>query len=336
MIHYKTFSQSFLTKMLFFSSVKILIDTMSKKALIVASVLAILLSAAMFSLFYSHLLSHQPTAPSKLPEQQEIEQGADASPQPTEDSTPATPPDSQIVVPESSSPSLPSLPRLPPTSLPYLSPDNSNLISEQPMQSPELGSHFEFDVLYAYVHSYVSGGVHGLSDYLVFNITFVSDAETDSSDIAETFLVEICSGEQVIGRGTFGFASNGMFVGGSPDLLLGLMAEYSAVHMTSSGSWVANKSCLRTNSVTIFKITDSGNISVRVQRIEWLSTTSTETNSHSLTLVEQVQLEKFGNGFLYNTIVPEDQLSQIDLFNPPYPPGSATNLGYAFTAELRR
>lgn len=308
---------------------------MSRKALIVAFVVAILLLATVFSLFYLNLLSHQSVAPSKLPEQQEIEQSADASPQPTEDST-ATQSDSQIVIPESPSPSTPSLPRFPPTSLPYLSPDNSTLSSEQNKQSPELGAHFEFDVVYAYVHSYISGGVHGLSDYLVFNITFVSDAETNSSDgIVDTFLVEICSGEQVIGRGTFGFCSKDWSLSNLCTLLPRFMSEYSGLHMTSSGSWVANKPCLCTNSVTIFKITDTGIISVRVQRIEWLST-STETNSHSLTLVEQVQLEKFGNGFLYNTLVPEDQLSQIDLFNPPYPPSSATNLGYAFTAEFRR
>jgi len=240
---------------------------MNKKALIVASVLAILLSAAVFSLFYLNLLSNQPTAPSKL---------------------------------------------------------------------PELWSHFEFDVLYAYVHSYVSGGVHGLSDYLVFNITFISDAETDSSDtIVDTYLVEICSGEEVIGRGAFGFASNDLSLRELLGITVGLPAKHSGAHPTSYGTWIANKSYFRKNSVPIFNSTDTGIISVRIQRIDWLSTTSTSTNSHSLTLVKQVQLEKFGNGFIYNTLVPEDQLSQIDLFNPPYPIGSATNLGYAFTGELR-
>jgi hypothetical protein len=42
-------------------------------------------------------------------------------------------------------------------------------------------------------------------------------------------------------------------------------------------------------------------------------------NLSSGEVIKQVQLEKFGNGFLYNTIVPENQLSQIDLFKPPYP-----------------
>lgn len=33
-------------------------------------------------------------------------------------------------------------------------------------------------------------------------------------------------------------------------------------------------------------------------------------------VVEQIQLEKFGDGFLYNNLVPEDELSQVDLLRP--------------------
>jgi hypothetical protein len=33
----------------------------------------------------------------------------------------------------------------------------------------------------------------------------------------------------------------------------------------------------------------------------------------------QIQLEKYGDGFLYNTIIPQHELSQIDLFYPPIP-----------------
>ncbi len=34
-------------------------------------------------------------------------------------------------------------------------------------------------------------------------------------------------------------------------------------------------------------------------------------------VVAEAQLEKFGDGFLYNTIISEDKLSEIELFNPP-------------------
>jgi hypothetical protein len=33
-------------------------------------------------------------------------------------------------------------------------------------------------------------------------------------------------------------------------------------------------------------------------------------------VVAEAQMEKFGDGFLYNNIIPEDQLAEIDLFNP--------------------
>ena len=33
-------------------------------------------------------------------------------------------------------------------------------------------------------------------------------------------------------------------------------------------------------------------------------------------VVTEVQLEKFRDGFLYNTVIPEDELSQVDLTNP--------------------
>lgn len=294
-----------------------------------ASVLALLLSAAMFSLFFSHLPSNQRTAKSQLPDRQEIDQDADVSLQSTDGQTATTSHDSSFS-------SFTSSPSLPPTELHHASPNNSTLSSEQLVQSPESGSHFDFDLVYAYVHSYVSGDVHGLSDYLVFNITFVCDMDTNSSNtIIDTYLVEICSGEKAIGRGAFGFASNDLSIRELLGITIGLPATHSGARPSSSGSWTANLSYLRTNSIPIFSPTDIGIISVRIQRIDWLSTASTSNNPHSLTLVKQVQLEKFGKGFLYNILVPEDQLSQIDPFSPPYPVGSATDLGYAFVGELR-
>jgi hypothetical protein len=33
-------------------------------------------------------------------------------------------------------------------------------------------------------------------------------------------------------------------------------------------------------------------------------------------VIQHIQLQKFGDGFVYNTLFPEDQLSQIDPLNP--------------------
>lgn len=43
---------------------------------------------------------------------------------------------------------------------------------------------------------------------------------------------------------------------------------------------------------------------------------STVVNLSSNEIIQHIELKKFGDGFLYNAIFPEDQLSQIDLFNP--------------------
>jgi hypothetical protein len=57
-------------------------------------------------------------------------------------------------------------------------------------------------------------------------------------------------------------------------------------------------------------------ISITVARIGWITVcggvTSTITNPASGEIILQAQLERFGDGFLYNKIVPEDQMSKID------------------------
>jgi hypothetical protein len=60
-------------------------------------------------------------------------------------------------------------------------------------------------------------------------------------------------------------------------------------------------------------------IFLSVRRLGWISVNgnSTSTTLASAENIVQVQLEKFGDGFLYNKIVPEDKLSQIDPLNPP-------------------
>lgn len=62
-------------------------------------------------------------------------------------------------------------------------------------------------------------------------------------------------------------------------------------------------------------------LSISVRRIGWVTFTANSTlvTLANNELVEQVQLAKFGEGFLYNNIVPEEELSTIDLTRPPIP-----------------
>ncbi|UCC57880.1 MAG: hypothetical protein JSW14_05810 [Candidatus Bathyarchaeum sp.] len=60
-------------------------------------------------------------------------------------------------------------------------------------------------------------------------------------------------------------------------------------------------------------------IFVRVSLLGWIAMKGNSTDTVILgepKVVAEAQLEKFGDGFLYNTIIPEDELSQIDPLNP--------------------
>ena len=62
-------------------------------------------------------------------------------------------------------------------------------------------------------------------------------------------------------------------------------------------------------------------ITVTVQRAGWVTASgdsiSSIENPSSAIELQQVQLEKFGDGFLYNKLVPQKQLMSINPFNPP-------------------
>jgi hypothetical protein len=59
-------------------------------------------------------------------------------------------------------------------------------------------------------------------------------------------------------------------------------------------------------------------LSITIYRIGWVTFTgnSTVVTLANNELVDQIQLEKFGDGWLYNNLVPEDELSTIDLLDP--------------------
>jgi hypothetical protein len=60
-------------------------------------------------------------------------------------------------------------------------------------------------------------------------------------------------------------------------------------------------------------------MSVQVSLLGWIALRGNSTNTVILEepdVVAEVQLERFGDGFLYNTIIPEDELSELDPLNP--------------------
>jgi hypothetical protein len=59
-------------------------------------------------------------------------------------------------------------------------------------------------------------------------------------------------------------------------------------------------------------------IALSVIRLGWITVdgNSTQTDLFLNETIKHVELSKYQNGFVYNTLLPQDQLSQIDLFSP--------------------
>lgn len=59
-------------------------------------------------------------------------------------------------------------------------------------------------------------------------------------------------------------------------------------------------------------------ISLSVVRLGWITVVdnTTDINFSSNETVKQVKLTKYREGFLYNTLLPQEELSKIDLFTP--------------------
>ncbi len=75
------------------------------------------------------------------------------------------------------------------------------------------------------------------------------------------------------------------------------------------------------SSDLVSSLREAETLSISIRRIGWVTFTANSTivKLANNELVEQIQLEKFGEGFLYNNLVPEEKLSTIDLTRPPIP-----------------
>jgi hypothetical protein len=91
--------------------------------------------------------------------------------------------------------------------------------------------------------------------------------------------------------------------------------SFSGLRITDSTSFTSGSS-----SLGLWSNGEPSTITLTLQRVGWWTakngSVSTITNLESDEVLLQVQLEVFGDGFLYNKLVPEDKLAQIDLFAP--------------------
>lgn len=181
---------------------------------------------------------------------------------------------------------------------------------------------------------------------LILNYTFNIDLKNEPNDRAEYYLVEATTDKGLFLNETFTLGTYGAAVD-SKDLFkpenfhfnrsdwfdTSVVTEsgsglYSPHNITftsnlymqgSTSQWTYLNEVHYAYPVTPLSkaILGAKTLTITVHRLGWTtftnnSTIVTQTNE----VIAQIQLEKFGDGFLYNNLIPADKLSQIDPASP--------------------
>jgi hypothetical protein len=187
----------------------------------------------------------------------------------------------------------------------------ANAFEAQTAQSSNTQPQFDFEILYAYIQD-------GTDNSVVYNITHMSDMPSSSEVTIEVYKIEVFSDGHLISSNAAGF-----FVGDlSMDVIMGLTVSLPATHSGISNA-DPDASYLRAREMPFQHDFDanvdlSRHISVTVKRLGWITVDgdSVEKDLVGDEIIQQIELEEFGDGFLYNVLVPSEEMSQIDLLNP--------------------
>jgi hypothetical protein len=102
----------------------------------------------------------------------------------------------------------------------------------------------------------------------------------------------------------------------SPDLsIISSISSYSGPAGQETGDNLRHNEASR--MVAALREAETLFIDVRKTGLVTFNGNSTLVTLYGNELVQHLELKKYGDGFLYNALFPEDQLSQIDLFYPP-------------------
>jgi hypothetical protein len=164
---------------------------------------------------------------------------------------------------------------------------------------------------------------------IVLNYTLIEDAETAHCDARiEYYLIEIYSDKGYIGNLTEneGVSYNSSFT--LPNFFFSRDSWFDANSSGGGGGFYFNWTTGESQTIMtgghgtdwVSTFGEPETITISVRRLGWItfngnSTVATLANGEE---IARIQLEKYGDGFLYNNLLPEDQLSQINLLNPPY------------------
>ncbi|MBN1244103.1 hypothetical protein JXA31_00750 [Candidatus Bathyarchaeota archaeon] len=212
---------------------------------------------------------------------------------------------------------------------------------------------FNLNVPYAYLTANSTLNLNGKDIYnyyraLVFNFTLNPEAENDISDAQfEYYELQLYTDKEQLGNVSYFVGTNrtnsfqyeadsfhfirdpwfdsnttggGMFTywntSNPPDL--STISSVLSSHISPTGHETGDN--LRNNEaprmVAALKETETLFIDVRKTGLVTFNGNSTLVTLSSNDFFQHLELKKYGDGFLYNALFPEDQLSQIDLFNP--------------------
>jgi hypothetical protein len=166
---------------------------------------------------------------------------------------------------------------------------------------------FDVDLLYAYVESGVTSVIAILNFTRRSNLTLPPD-----SGITEVYTVEIFSnGKLVRTTGVIGCIIGSGIMDGKVLMDLAISGSFSA-----SGN--VGLKPLKVSFAPILYPRLVEPISMKLIKLGWVTVDGNNTvvdlTSHETT--ERIELEKYQEGFLYNTLLPQEELLKIDLFNP--------------------
>jgi hypothetical protein len=202
----------------------------------------------------------------------------------------------------------------------------ANAVQVQMVQLSNIKPQFDFEILYAYIQE-------GTDNSLVYNITHFSDLPSSSEVIIDVYKIEFFSDGHLISSNAAGF-----YIGNpSMDVIMGLTISLPATHSgISGGGDEPHVSWLRENIIAFEHDFDadvdlSRTISAKVKRLGWIMVDGdlVEKDLSGDEIIQQVELEGFRDGFLYNVLVPSEEMSQIDplipldSYNPTSPSPSA-------------
>jgi hypothetical protein len=175
-------------------------------------------------------------------------------------------------------------------------------VQVETVQSSDFNRQFDVDIVYAYVQ----GGSYGTA---IFNITRVSDLPISSEGLIDVFEAQIYTTQSQIGDKVVGWQiGEGLS-----------MDEMMSFSMSLGSFYVTRRSGLTTVSIMFkpFNPTLTEPIYLSLRRIGWITIDgSIQSDLSGDKLIQQVKLEKYGDGLLYNVLVPAEQLPNIDLYQP--------------------